>query len=158
MNKTIRNIGIGLFLAGLAFQIEAIFTDEEFTSSHAVSQKTYDEAQQELSDVKKQLAQLQLDLNSAQQAETSEPDETAPTETQTPPEPTTSEAAMTLSVEVGMTSSEISAALEDAGIIQNSVDLDNYLSDQGLAGRIQLGNYELTSSMSLKQIAETITR
>ena len=156
MNKTIRNIGIGLFLAGLAFQIEAIFTDEEITSTHAVSQKTYDEAQQELSDVKKQLAQLQLDLNSAQQAETSEPDETAPTET--PPEPTTSEAAMTLSIEVGMTSSEISAALEDSGIIQNSVDLDNYLSDQGLAGRIQLGNYELTSSMSLKQIAETITR
>lgn len=65
---------------------------------------------------------------------------------------------MTLSIEVGMTSSEISEKLADAGIILNKVDMDNYLSDQGLAGRVQVGNYELNSSMSLKQIAETITR
>ncbi|SDM86264.1 YceG-like family protein [Psychrobacillus sp. OK028] len=156
MNKTIRNIGIGLFLAGAAFQIEGILTDEDITSTNAISQESYDQAQQELTDVKKQLAQLQLDLNSAQQAQTNEPEDT--TTTESPAEPTTSELAMTLSIQVGMTSSEISAKLQEEGIIQNSVDLDNYLSDQGLAGRIQVGNYELTPSMSLKQIAETITR
>ncbi|MFJ7826791.1 hypothetical protein [Psychrobacillus sp. NPDC096623] len=156
MNKTLRNIGIGLFLAGAAFQIEEILTDVDITSTNAISQESYDQAQQELTDVKKQLAQLQLDLNSAQQAQTNEPKETAKTETSA--EPTTSETAMTLSIQVGMTSSEISAKLQDKGIIQNSVDLDNYLSDQGLAGRIQVGNYELNSSMTLKQIAETITR
>ncbi|MEK3981213.1 hypothetical protein MKY37_19580 [Psychrobacillus sp. FSL K6-2836] len=156
MNKTIRNIGIGLFLAGVAFQIGEFVEKEEITSTSAITQDAYDQAQQELSDVKKQLATLQLDLNNAQQVQTNAPEE--PTETETTTKHTPSETSMTLSIQLGMASSEISAKLEDAGIILNKVDMDNYLSDQGLAGRIQVGNYELNSSMSLKQIAETITR
>lgn len=156
MNKTIRNIGIGLFLAGVAFQIGEFVEKEEITSTSAITQDAYDQAQQELSDVKKQLATLQLDLNNAQQVQTNAPEE--PTKTETTTEHTPSETSMTLSIQLGMASSEISAKLEDAGIILNKVDMDNYLSDQGLAGRIQVGNYELNSSMSLKQIAETITR
>ncbi|QUG42111.1 hypothetical protein KD050_02085 [Psychrobacillus sp. INOP01] len=156
MNKTIRNIGIGLFLAGAAFQIEGFVVKEDITSTSAITKDAYDQAQQELSDVKKQLAALQLDLNNAQQVKTSAPEETIVTEPTS--EHTPSEASMTLSIQIGMTSSEISAKLEDAGIILNKVDLDNYFSDQELAGRIQVGNYEVNSSMSLKQIAETITR
>lgn len=156
MNKTIRNIGIGLFLAGAAFQIEEIVETEDITSTSTITDESYNQAQQELIDVKKQLAELQLDLNNAQQAQTNTSEETVPTETTA--EHSQSEASMTLSIQLGMTSSEISTKLEDANIILNKVDLNNYLSDQGLAGRIQVGNYELNSSMSLKQIAETITR
>lgn len=156
MNKTIRNIGIGLFLAGAAFQIEEFVEKEDITSTSSVTNAAYDQAQQELTEVKKQLAELQLDLNAAQQAQKNTPEES--TVTETPAENTSPVTSMTLSIQVGMTSSEISTKLEDAGIIQNKVDMDNYLSDQGLAGRIQVGDYELTPSMSLKQIAETITR
>lgn len=156
MNRTIRNIGIGLFLAGAAFQIEEFVETEDITSTSTITDESYNQAQQELIDVKKQLAELQLDLNNAQQAQTNTSEETVPTETTA--EHSQSEASMTLSIQLGMTSSEISAKLEDANIILNKVDLNNYLSDQGLAGRIQVGNYELNSSMSLKQIAETITR
>ncbi|WP_419959007.1 hypothetical protein [Psychrobacillus sp. BM2] len=156
MNRTIRNIGIGLFLAGAAFQIEEFVETEDITSTSTITDESYNQAQQELIDVKKQLAELQLDLNNAQQAQTNTSEETVPTETTA--EHSQSEASMTLSIQLGMTSSEISAKLEDANIILNKVDMNNYLSDQGLAGRIQVGNYELNSSMSLKQIAETITR
>lgn len=156
MNKTIRNIGIGLFLAGAAFQIEEIVEKEEITSTSTITEDDYEQAQQELTEVKKQLAELQLDLNTAQQDQTDATDKVV--ETDTTAEQTPTVASMTLSVEIGMASSEISAQLEDAGIILNKVDMDNYLSDQGLAERIQIGNYELNSSMSLKQIAETITR
>jgi hypothetical protein len=156
MNKTIRNIGIGLFLAGAAFQIEEIVEKEEITSTSTITEDAYKQAQQELTEVKKQLAELQLDLNTAQQDQKDATDKVVETETTTEQPPTA--ASMTLSVEVGMASSEISAQLEEAGIILNKVDMDNYLSDQGLAERIQIGNYELNSSMSLKQIAETITR
>lgn len=156
MNKTIRNIGIGLFLAGAAFQIEELVEKESITSTATTTDEAYKQAQQELTEVKKQLAELQLDLNAAQQVQTVGPKETAQTETAEEQAPTA--ASMTLSIEVGMTSSEISEKLADAGIILNKVDMDNYLSDQGLAGRVQVGNYELNSSMSLKQIAETITR
>ncbi|MCZ8534803.1 hypothetical protein [Psychrobacillus psychrodurans] len=156
MNKTIRNIGIGLFLAGAAFQIEEIVEKEEITSTSTITEDDYEQAQQELTEVKKQLAELQLDLNTAQQDQTDATDKVV--ETDTTAEQTPTVASMILSVEVGMASSEISAQLEDAGIILNKVDMDNYLSDQGLAERIQIGNYKLNSSMSLKQIAETITR
>ena len=156
MNKTIRNIGIGLFLAGAAFQIEEIVEKDSISSTATTTDEAYKQAQQELTEVKKQLAELQLDLNAAQQVQTVAPNETA--ETETPEEQAPTAASMTLSIEVGMTSSEISEKLADAGIILNKVDMDNYLSDQGLAGRVQVGNYELNSSMSLKQIAETITR
>lgn len=156
MNKTIRNIGIGLFLAGAAFQIEEIVEKDSISSTATTTDEAYKQAQQELTEVKKQLAELQLDLNAAQQVQTVAPKETA--ETETPEEQAPTAASMTLSIEVGMTSSEISEKLADAGIILNKVDMDNYLSDQGLAGRVQVGNYELNSSMSLKQIAETITR
>lgn len=155
MNKTIRNIGIGLFLAGATFQIEAIITKEDISSTGAITQESYAQAQQELTDVKQQLAKLQLDLNSARQDRTNESEQVI---TETPADHIPSEASMTLDIQKGMTSSEISAKLEDAGIIQNKMDLNNYLTDQGLAGRIQLGNYEVNSSMSLKQIAETFTR
>lgn len=155
MNKTIRNIGIGLFLAGAAFQIEEIVEKEEITSTSTITEDDYEQAQQELTEVKKQLAELQLDLNTAQQDQTNATDKVVETATT---ELTPTVASMTLSVEVGMASSEISAQLAEAGIILNKVDMDNYLSDQGLAERIQIGNYELNSSMSLKQIAETITR
>jgi hypothetical protein len=155
MNKTIRNIGIGLFLAGAAFQIEEIVDKEEITSTSTITEDDYEQAQQELTEVKKQLAELQLDLNTAQQDQSNATDKVVETATT---EQTPTVASMTLSVEVGMASSEISAQLEEAGIILNKVDMDNYLSDQGLAERIQIGNYELNSSMSLKQIAETITR
>lgn len=155
MNKTIRNIGIGLFLAGAAFQIEEIVEKEEITSTSTITEEDYEQAQQELTEVKKQLAELQLDLNTAQQDQTNATDKVVETATT---EQTPTVASMTLSVEVGMASSEISAQLAEAGIILNKVDMDNYLSDQGLAERIQIGNYELNSSMSLKQIAETITR
>lgn len=155
MNKTIRNIGIGLFLAGAAFQIEEIVEKEEITSTSTITEDDYEQAQQELTEVKKQLAELQLDLNTAQQDQINATDKVVETATT---ELTPTVASMTLSVEVGMASSEISAQLAEAGIILNKVDMDNYLSDQGLAERIQIGNYELNSSMSLKQIAETITR
>ncbi|MER2172351.1 MAG: hypothetical protein ABS938_17170, partial [Psychrobacillus psychrodurans] len=142
-------------LAGAAFQIEEIVEKEEITSTSTITEDDYEQAQQELTEVKKQLAELQLDLNTAQQDQTNATDKVVETATT---EQTPTVASMTLSVEVGMASSEISAQLAEAGIILNKVDMDNYLSDQGLAERIQIGNYELNSSMSLKQIAETITR
>lgn len=156
MNKTICNIGIGLFLAGAAFQIEEFVEKEKITSTSTITEEAYEQSQQELTEVKKQLAELQLDLTNAQQDQSDASVETV--ETKPTIAPTSSEASITLSIQLGMTSSEISTIIEDAGIILNKVDLDNYLSDQGLAGRLQVGNYELNSSMSLKQIAETITR
>ena len=63
-----------------------------------------------------------------------------------------------LHIQSGMTSRDISISLEQAGIIQNKQDFEDYLTAQDLSGKIQIGQYELNSSMSLKEIAAIITK
>lgn len=52
MNKTIRNIGIGLFLAGAAFQIEELVEKDSISSTATTTDEAYKQAQQELTEVK----------------------------------------------------------------------------------------------------------
>ena len=154
MKKTsILFLGIGLFLAGTIIQIDQRFLEEEITSTGVVSNQAYEQSQKELSNVKEQLAQLQLNLENAQKEQPSEPNNEE--NKQQASSPTIQ--AFTLSITSGMTSSDISSLLEEAGVIQNELDLHNYIVDQNLAGRIQIGNYEVDSTMSIKQITELIT-
>jgi hypothetical protein len=153
MNKaTIRFLGIGLFLAGAAFQIQLTLGDNT-PKKDEITQQAYDQAQKELISVKDQLAQLQLDIENAQKGQT------AINKVEEPSESTSSVATTTvLHIQTGMTSRDISVFLEQASIIQNKQDFEDYLSAQDLSGKIQIGQYELNSTMSLKQIAEIITK
>lgn len=152
MKKTaIRFLGIGLFLAGTIIQLEHRLSNDDISSTGDA--QAYKQSQQELSEVKKQLAQLQLNLNNAQkeqpkqnEAEVSKQEVSSPTVN-----------AFSLSIESGMTSSDISLVLEEAGVIQNKMDFENYIVDQGLSSRIQIGTYEVDSKMTIKQITELIT-
>ncbi|MEK4521732.1 hypothetical protein NSQ95_10850 [Psychrobacillus sp. FSL W7-1457] len=154
MKKTsILFLGIGLFLAGTMIQIDQRFFQEDITSTGVVTNQAYEQSQKELSSVKEQLAQLQLNLENAQKEQPNEPNEEE--NKQQASSPTVQ--GFTLSITSGMTSSDISSLLEEAGVIQNQMDLHNYIVDQNLAGRIQIGNYEVDSSMTIKQITELIT-
>ncbi|WP_322555616.1 hypothetical protein [Sporosarcina beigongshangi] len=63
-----------------------------------------------------------------------------------------------LIIESGSTSTLVAATLESLGIIQDAKAFDDYLSDNGLAGKIQIGEYQLDSSMDLQTIAKKITK
>ena len=119
------------------------------------TQQAYEQAQLELVSVKEQLAGLQLDLEHAQNGQTSpELDEKKePTENPSSVSPNT-----VLHIQSGMTSRDISVFLEQTGIIQNKQDFEDYLTAQDLTGKIQIGQYELNSTMSLKEIAAIITK
>ena len=62
-----------------------------------------------------------------------------------------------LTVTSRTSSKQVAMALESAGIISNYKEFDNYLCDNGYASNIQNGKFTITSDMSYKQIAETIT-
>ena len=47
--------------------------------------------------------------------------------------------------------------LEKLGIIEDSAAFDKYLVDNNYAGRIIIGDFELSSDNSFKEIAEAIT-
>lgn len=62
-----------------------------------------------------------------------------------------------LTIEQGSTSTSVANKLVRAGIIKNKNELEHYLSQNKLSGRIQIGEYEVDSSMDIAQIAKLIT-
>ncbi|KIL44405.1 hypothetical protein [Jeotgalibacillus soli] len=70
-------------------------------------------------------------------------------------EPTT---RFILVIDSGMMSQEISESLERVGIIANATEFNSYLVEHEMTNRIQIGEYELTSQLSIEEIAALITR
>jgi len=63
-----------------------------------------------------------------------------------------------LSITPGMDSSTAALTLERLGIIEQASNLENYLAKNNLSGKIQIGDYELDSSMTNEKIAALITK
>ncbi|WP_391116063.1 hypothetical protein [Psychrobacillus sp. L3] len=154
---SIRSLGIGLFLAGAVFQIQLLSTSGEIKSSHAINVEAYEKSQAELKIVKQQLAQLQLNLENVKKENITEVNAKIKEKEDKESTPKKSTSNSILIVQPGMNSRDISSALENTGIIQNKQDFEDYLDAQNLTGRIQIGEYELDSSLTMKQIAEKIT-
>lgn len=62
-----------------------------------------------------------------------------------------------LLIEPGTTSQDVANQLAQDAIIKNAELLNTYLTDNNLSGKIQIGEYHLDSSMSIKAIAKHIT-
>lgn len=133
-----------------------MLNDKEITSTSAISQQSYDEAQQELTQVKQQLAALQLDLQNAQKKQATTP----VVQKEEKPEKSAADGTrnMVLIIQSGMNSNDVGSLLEQSGVIQNRLDFEDYLQAQDLSSRLQIGEYELHSAMTIKQIAEIITK
>lgn len=71
--------------------------------------------------------------------------------------PTESIMKMVLIIEPGMNSTIVTDALERAGIIDDPTKFEAYLQKNNLAGKIQIGKYDLDSAMTHKTIAAIIT-
>ena len=156
MNPSIiRGIGIGLF--GSALLLTLLPTSSSTSSQtkndtpngyELIESTELTTLQNELNTTKEQLANIQMDLKEAsKEPEESETIEEAPTVTNT-----------VLMIRANMTSTDISSTLEQAGVIKNRRDLDDYLIDNELSKRIQIGTYNLNSSMTLAEIADLITK
>ncbi len=63
-----------------------------------------------------------------------------------------------LEIEQGMNSSDIADSLERNKIINDTKPFIDYLAEHDLSQTIQLGSYEIDSSMSIEEIASLITR
>ncbi|MFC0014818.1 MULTISPECIES: endolytic transglycosylase MltG [Allobacillus] len=63
-----------------------------------------------------------------------------------------------LEIEQGMNSSDIADLLERNEIINDTKPFIDYLAEHDLSQTIQLGSYEMNSSMSIEEIANLITR
>jgi len=149
--STLQAFGIGLFLAGVGLQLLNNFGSTDSNSIN--SEQTFEQTQKELTDVKQQLAQLQIDLENAQKEPLQEATKSAPEESSNNLANNTS-----LEIKSGMTSSDIGTWLENAGIIKHKQDFEDYLTAHNMTASIQTGKFEVNPSMTIKQIADSITR
>ena len=62
-----------------------------------------------------------------------------------------------LVIESGTTSKDVANRLEQSAIIEDAEQLNAYLMSNELSGKIQIGEYHLDSSMSIRTIAKHIT-
>lgn len=61
-------------------------------------------------------------------------------------------------VERGQSSYSVSKALEDAGLVEDASEFDQYLEENGYSKRISVGTYEIPVDASQEEIAKIITR
>jgi|SRR5699024_1083944 len=64
---------------------------------------------------------------------------------------------VTISVEQGFVSQDIAKALKADNIIDNEAEFVKYMEDNEYSPYIQIGKFQVTSDMDLKQLAETFT-
>ena len=94
---------------------------------------------------------------------TPEPTTPVPTEPETttpvPAEPQTSGIVIhtaTITVTSGMYSEAVSQRLEEAGIVKNWCEFNEYLTSNGYAERLQTGTHSFNSEMDFNEIAEIL--
>lgn len=97
--------------------------------------------------------------------ETTTPESTTPvptepeTTTPVPAEPQTSGVVIhtaTITVTSGMYSEAVSQKLEEAGIVKNWREFNEYLTSNGYAERLQTGTHSFNSKMDFNEIAEIL--
>jgi len=158
MNPSIiRGLGIGLFIAGVLFTFLPTSnpTLENTPKGYEIIESSkLTKLEEELSTSKEQLAQIQLDLENMSNAETDRENESEDESTVESPSITNT----VLEIRKGMNSIDVSLTLEETGILKDRKDLDQYLEDNKLSERIQIGTYELDSTMTIAEIADLITK
>lgn len=61
-------------------------------------------------------------------------------------------------IQPGTDSTSVGYELVRQGIIKDNMDFETYLTTEDLSGKIQIGEYELDSSMDIKTIVNMITK
>ncbi|WP_285396295.1 hypothetical protein [Lysinibacillus sp. fls2-241-R2A-57] len=158
MNKSsIRAFGIALFLVGAMLALATRFDLNIGLPTKASSsednveelQKKLEQANKEIALLKKQVTQSQKESPKKTEAKTKDNHESA----DAPADVTT----MTLQIYSGITPYIVAQKLEDGGIIDNSVEMEILLANPKYARSLQIGSYEINSSMPLEEIAKLIT-
>ncbi|WP_394187739.1 hypothetical protein [Paenisporosarcina quisquiliarum] len=157
MSSIIKGLGIGLFTAGILFTFISTSNSSGVSKTapngyELVKSEELKSLQAELSTSKEQLAQIQLDLEAISKENNTDE------QVEEFDDPSSDQIKTVLIIRSGMTSTDISSILEQTNIIKNRKDFYQYLEDKKLSEGIQIGTYELNSSMTIAEIANLITK
>lgn len=145
IKSVIRTIGIGVFVAGATMSLTQM---KQESDGH--TKLTKDEVIVKKSEIK----QYQQQITKLQEENVT----LAKTQNTTTPKEKKEVKTFTLDVRSGMGTSEVSKALEKAGMIKSASDFESYIINEGKASSIQLGKSKLNSEMSQKEILAELTK
>ncbi|MFB1080667.1 hypothetical protein [Jeotgalibacillus sp. JSM ZJ347] len=141
--RTVRSTGIGMMISALfIFAAGSLIHEEPAAESSQVAEDEMVIKTNEYQALQNEVTEWEERVN---ELESGEP----------PAEEIT---RMILTIESGMTSPEISSALFSNGLIIDEEAFNDYLTSQQLTDRIQIGEYDLNSTMTIEQIAVLITQ
>ncbi|MBE5952948.1 MAG: endolytic transglycosylase MltG [Lachnospiraceae bacterium] len=63
-----------------------------------------------------------------------------------------------ISVTSGMTSTEVALLLQDAGIIDDYLDFDQYLNENGYSTQIRINEYDFNNNMTYEELAKALVK
>ena len=168
-----------------AFELGMVYPDKESVTSEEKTTKSDEATSKDIVESTETTSKKDEETQSATEIETTAKEETTKEETtkeettkeettveQTTQESTTKEPqteetttknnkpakSYVLTVTSRTISMDVANKLENAGIIDDADDFNDYLCENGYASNIQNGKFTITSDMSYKEIAETITR
>ena len=157
LRDLLRTIGAACIIAGTALYFMG--SPDGNAKDDANKDELHEEIsilQNTLNRTEEELAKLQLATSAAEKPTnedgSSESEEASDPESSAPPLIKT-----LLHIEPGATSAGIAYQLERSGIIKHATEFENYLIKNELSGKLQIGEYDLNSSMSVKEIAKMIT-
>lgn len=172
MKQTIMAFSIGLLTATGIFTLVYLIEDrpqentandstlsvedvEAYAENHQLKVLTDDDYQQlinENEEMKNQIEQQEI----AENEDEAEQEDTGTSENED--ESGENVYHYVLQIESGMNSSDIADLLESNQVIEDASSFIEYLQENDLSQTIQLGSYEVTSTMSIEEIAQMITR
>ena len=164
MKKTLRGIGIGLFLAGATFTITQQFNEPLSQEKASTYKKEIKDLEKQLAEAKEQLTNIEIsvpivDTVKDGQEITDNKEKQDTTEQIINTEQSSEDHVVygTILIYEGVTLYDIGKQAEDAGIIENGRELELYLYKPEYARSLQKGQFELHSAMTLEQMARTLT-
>lgn len=157
-NSSIRAFGIALFLVGAMLALATRFDLQIGLPTKASSgEENVEELQKKLEQANNEIALLKEQVKQAPKENTQKtdaPETKAKDNHESADAPATT---MTLQIYSGITPYIVAQKLEDGDIIPNSVEMELLLANPKYARSLQIGSYEVNSSMSLEEIAKLIT-
>lgn len=144
MRSLLQVIGLGCLLAAAILYV--VPQEKNGSTKEAVA------LQQEIKILQEKLTHTEQALAAAQMTSLAPPENS--TETKEPDEVVKG----ILTIEQGSNSTIVANRLVKMGMVENANEFESFLQQQGLSGKIQIGEYEIKSSMTIEEIAALITK
>lgn len=162
--SSIRAFGMAIFLVGAMlalaerFDVNIGLATSTSSSDKEVAglQKKLDAANKEITSLKEQLPEKATVKSESADGVVNDRASDGDEKTNTSSKPKDAK-TMTLQIYSGITPYVVAQKLEDGGIISNSVEMELLLANAKYSRSLQIGSFEVNSSMSNEEIAKLIT-